>query len=179
MYSNYNFKGEFMTNNNIFILGLIYKQPNNAYELIKELNHYYVLGYKKIAESSIYVILKSLCEKGLLKGKIQKNTSYPEKTVYDITDLGKKELENALKKSIITIDFASNAFDIGVLFINIFSNEEIKLLLDVRIDKLTAKKNKLSKKSSFDSKIATALIESKLLETQNISNLYNFENSIK
>ena len=151
-----------MTDNMMFVLGLINKKPNNAYELIKELDKYSDVGYKMMPESTVYVILKSFCNKGFIIGNTVKEGNFPAKTIYNITYNGKIELEKAIKNSIIDIDLSSSNFAIAILFFDIFSNEELRVLLNIREETLQSQLNKVSKYNDDLNILAISLLESQI-----------------
>ena len=82
------------------MLGLINRQPLNAYEIIKVLECMNVKWWYDIANSTIYATLRTLDNKGLIVGVSEKNGNMPYRTVYSISDKGKMELKNTLTTSI-------------------------------------------------------------------------------
>ena len=68
------------------MLGLINKQPQNAYEIIKTLEFMNVKWWYNIADSTVYSTLRTLDNKGLIVGVSEKNGNMPFRTVYSITD---------------------------------------------------------------------------------------------
>ncbi len=111
------------------MLGLINRQPLNAYEIIKVLECMNVKWWYDIANSTIYATLRTLDNKGLIVGVSEKNGNMPYRTVYSISDKGKMELKNTLTKSILSFDFDTNLFSIAALFLDFFElDEQISLL---------------------------------------------------
>lgn len=78
------------------MLGLINKQPQNAYEIIKVLEYMNVKWWYNIANSTVYATLRTLDRKGLIVGVSERNGNMPYRTVYSISDKGKKELKESL-----------------------------------------------------------------------------------
>lgn len=111
------------------MLGLINKQPQNAYEIIKVLENMNVKWWYNIANSTVYATLRTLDNKGFIVGVSQKNGNMPYRTVYSISDRGKTELKDTLMKSILSFDFDTNIFSIAAFFLDFFEpNEQISLL---------------------------------------------------
>lgn len=111
------------------MLGLINKQPMNAYEIIKILECMNVKWWYDIANSTVYATLRTLDNKGLIVGVSEKNGNMPYRTVYSISDKGKMELKNTLTKSILSFDFDTNLFSIAAFFLDFFElDEQISLL---------------------------------------------------
>ena len=111
------------------MLGLINKQSQNAYEIIKVLEYMNVKWWYDIANSTVYATLRTLDRKGFIVGISEKNGNMPYRTVYSISDKGKKELRDTLMKSILSFDFDTNIFSIAAFFIDFFEpDEQISLL---------------------------------------------------
>lgn len=111
------------------MLGLINKQPQNAYEIIKALEFMNVKWWYNIANSTVYATLRTLDNKGLIVGVSEKNGNMPYRTVYSISNKGKEELKDTLIKSILSFDFDTNVFSIAAFFLDFFApNEQISLL---------------------------------------------------
>lgn len=116
------------------LLGLIWDKPLNAYEIIKLLKYMNIRWWFNIADSTVYATLKSLEKKSLILGSIEKVGNMPDRTVYTITENGRKELKNTIKKSILQFDYDTNIFSIAAFFLNIFTPEEQIILLQKRIE---------------------------------------------
>ncbi len=111
------------------MLGLINQQPLNAYEIIKRLEFMNVKWWYNIADSTVYATLRTLDNKGLIVGASEKNGNMPFRTVYSISDKGKKELKDTLTQSILSFDYDTNVFSIAAFFLDFFElNEQISLL---------------------------------------------------
>ena len=95
------------------LLGLINKQPVNAYEIIKILEYMNVKWWYNIADSTVYATLRTLDKKGLIVGVSEKNGNMPFRTVYSISEKGKEELRDTLTKSILSFDYDTNMFSIA------------------------------------------------------------------
>lgn len=118
------------------MLGLINKQPKNAYEIIKVLEIMNVRWWYNIADSTVYATLRTLDHKGLIVGAAEKNGNMPYRTVYSISGEGKKELEDTLVKSILSFNFDTNVFSIAAFFLDYFEPEKQISLLKQRAENL-------------------------------------------
>ena len=116
------------------LLGLIDKNPVNAYEIIKILESMNVKWWYNIADSTVYATLRTLDKKGYIVGESEKNGNMPFRTVYSISDKGKEELRDTLKKSILSFDYDTNTFSIAAFFLDLFDIEEQVMLLKKRIE---------------------------------------------
>jgi len=116
------------------LLGLINEKPLNAYEITKQLQFMNVKQWYNIADSTVYTTIRNLEKKELISGTVEKIGNMPDRTIYRITEEGKTELLNSLKKSILEFDYDSNVFSITAFFIDIFPVEERRELLKERLD---------------------------------------------
>lgn len=116
------------------MLGLINRQPQNAYEIIKVLEGMNVRWWYDIADSTVYATLRTLDSKDLIVGVSEKNKNMPYRTVYSISDKGKRELRDTLTKSILSFDFDTNIFSIAAFFIDFFGTDEQVSLLKQRAE---------------------------------------------
>jgi len=116
------------------LLGLINEKPLNAYEITKQLQFMNVKQWYNIADSTVYTTIRNLEKKELISGTVEKSGNMPDRTIYRITEEGKTELLNSLKKSILEFDYDSNVFSITAFFIDIFPVEERRELLKERLD---------------------------------------------
>ena len=118
------------------LLGLINKQPVNAYEIIKILESMNVKWWYNIADSTVYATLRTLDKKGLIVGASEKNGNMPFRTVYSISEKGIEELRDTLTKSILSFDYDTNMFSIAAFFLDFFDVKEQISLLENRIEVL-------------------------------------------
>ncbi|WP_420808757.1 PadR family transcriptional regulator [Bacillus salacetis] len=72
------------------ILAVINESPTYGYELYVKLAS---KGMDSVSEGSIYPILLRLQKEGLIKGKMQKSASGPNRKYYTLTEDGKASLE--------------------------------------------------------------------------------------
>lgn len=117
----------------IMLLGLIYEKPLNAYEIIKQLNYMNVKWWFNIADSTVYSTLKNLEKKEFILGTAEKVGNMPDRTVYNLSEKGKKEFRNAVRASVLQFNYDTNIFSIAAFFLNIFTPKEQTELLRERL----------------------------------------------
>lgn len=118
------------------LLGLIYKKPLNAYEIIKLLNYMNVKWWFYIADSTVYSALKTIEKKKFISGTTEKIGNMPDRTVYKLSEKRKEEFVNTLKTSILQFNYDTNIFSIADFFLNIFTLDEQQELLQERLNVL-------------------------------------------
>ena len=116
------------------LLGLINEKPLNAYEIIKLLNYMNVKWWFNIADSTVYSTLKTLEKKEFILGTTEKVGNMPDRTVYKLSDKGKKEFVNTLRASILQFNYDTNIFSIAAFFLSTFTLEEQQELLQERLN---------------------------------------------
>ena len=118
------------------LLGLKNERPLNAYEITKQLQVMNVQWWYNIANSTVYATLKSLEKKQYICGIVEKEGNMPDKTVYSLTEKGKRELLETLKQSILSFDYDTNIFSIAAFFIEVLNDS--KELLSKRLTLLNS-----------------------------------------
>lgn len=115
------------------LLGIIYEKPLNPYEITKLLRYMNIRWWFNIADSTVYATLKNLEKRGFLAGTIEKAGNMPDRTVYSLTEKGKEELKETIKKSILQFDYDTNSFTIAAFLMDILEKEEQRRLLEERL----------------------------------------------
>ena len=115
------------------LLGLIYRKPLNAYEIIKHLNYMNVKWWFNFADSTVYSTLKTLEKKEYISGTTEKVGNMPDRTVYGLSAKGKDAFIDTLKTSILQFNYDTNIFSIAAFFLNIFTADEQRKLLQKRL----------------------------------------------
>ena len=77
----------------VCLLLLLYKESGHGYGLIEGLQHF---GFTKenLNISTLYKTLRRMEKDGLVRSLWEKGDQGPRKRVYDISDLGRQELDN-------------------------------------------------------------------------------------
>ncbi|HKM35182.1 MAG TPA: PadR family transcriptional regulator [Lachnospiraceae bacterium] len=121
-----------LTKPSIVVLGLLCKNPINAYEVIKKIDVMNMKWWFPIGDSTIYVTIKNLEKKKYVTGKIEKAGNMPEKKIYTITEEGRQVFLNTLRNIICSFDYDTVWFSIAEIFINSFTKEEVCSMLKNR-----------------------------------------------
>ncbi len=116
------------------LLGLIDKEPLNAYELIKRLNYMNVKWWFYIADSTVYSTLKTLEKKDYIAGTTEKSGNMPDRTVYRLTGKGKDAFIDTLRTSVLQFDYDTNIFSVAAFFPDTFPPDEQQELLQKRLE---------------------------------------------
>jgi DNA-binding PadR family transcriptional regulator len=118
------------------ILGSIKETPATAYELIKALKDTTQLGTAN--RRYIYKTIRQLCRQNLISATAKKISDIRYAAEYSITEKGQQELRNTLKVFIVQYD--TNDFSIAAYFIDVFTIEEQRSLLQQRLGTLDTDK---------------------------------------
>lgn len=118
----------------VLLLGIIHKKPLNAYEITKLLAYMNIKWWFNVADSTVYTTLKNLEKKGLIKGTTEHEGNMPDKTIYSLTENGKDELKEAVKKSILQFSYDTTVFTIAAFVMDILKTKEKKKVLKKRLD---------------------------------------------
>jgi len=99
----------------IYILGLLIRfGPQHGYQIKKTLAEH-VSDFTEIKLPTIYYHLEKMEQKGLLGAVREQEGSRPEKTVYTITDKGRKAFITGLQNRLSTLRFRPS-FDVDAAF---------------------------------------------------------------
>ena len=107
-------KGAFgkMSTVDLILLGLVYDQPQSAYDMQKDIEYRNLSKWVKISAPSVYKKVLKLEAKGYLSSTLKKEGKMAEKAVYSITASGRDyfmTLMEAIGSSPIQILFDFNA----------------------------------------------------------------------
>ncbi len=80
----------------LIVLGMLKKESLSAYDIQKLVEYRNISKWVKISTPSIYKKVLQLEEKGLILSHTEKDGKMPEKAVYTLTDVGKKEFEKLM-----------------------------------------------------------------------------------
>lgn len=101
-----------MSTVDMIILGLLTKEPLNAYEMKKILEYRNVKAWTKLSSPAIYKNLLKLNQAGYIDGETVREGSMPEKTIYTINSKGREYFLKLMKDcsdnpAMVYIEFAS------------------------------------------------------------------------
>ena len=122
----------------LVILGLLRDQPLHGYE-IKQIIEEQMGDWTSIAFGSIYFALGKLAEEDLIEMvATEKEGKRPSRSIYQITDAGRSEFLQLLRKAWSVPERQFFALDIGLAFINALPVNEIKSYLHQQVSQLEA-----------------------------------------
>lgn len=126
-------KNKLLSKPAIMLLGLINQKSYNAYEIIKQLNLMNTKWWFYIGDSTVYATLKKLEKSGHIIGVTEKQGNMPDKTIYTITEIGISALRESIQKICKGMDYDINLFTLAVFFIDVFTLQEQKQILEGRL----------------------------------------------
>ena len=118
------------------ILGILREGEKNPYEIKKLYETLEMSKWFPVAESSIYAAITKLKQKGLIKGKVIKQSGLPAKTVYTITPEGEEKLKETTALYFDTIDADFSKFEVGLLLMDLLSREELMKKLKNKLSEI-------------------------------------------
>lgn len=81
------------------ILGALIERPMSAYEMDKTMEERHIRRWIRISSPSVYRNVIRLCDEGFADGVVVKEGEMPEKTVYTITDKGRKRFVELMREA--------------------------------------------------------------------------------
>jgi DNA-binding PadR family transcriptional regulator len=150
-----------MVNSELIILGMIYLQPSHGYLLKKNVQNYFGNPNFKLNNNVLYSTLKKLEKNGLITSKEITNQKI-NKTVYQITENGKKHLIN-LVASPAQPDIEDFDFKIKAVFFDLIPRETriktIKPLYEAKLNMLNEAINKKKELGSIMSPVPYTVLK--------------------
>ena len=117
----------------LVILGLLQDHPMYGYEL-KSVIEDQMADWTSIAFGSIYFALNKLSEEGLIvKAATEKEGNRPSRSVYEITDKGRKEFLQLLRSQWTNVKLEQYDLDIALFFQEYLSTRDIIPCLKTQI----------------------------------------------
>jgi len=130
------------------LVALAAEKSMSAYEMVRILKAVNLSRWYPVSESSIYVTARTLEDKGFLAGKSIQDGNMPEKTVYAVTDAGRKALAYTLDCFLSSGDAGNPEFDIAMLFLCALPRDEALACLKKREERLIAEIERARKEYS-------------------------------
>lgn len=125
--------GVIMSSIDLVILGIVLEKPQSAYDIQKDVEYHHLSRWTKISVPSIYRKVLQLNENGYLQSDIVKGDRFADKTVYSITDKGRKYFKELMTS--YASEPVSLLFDFNVVITNlnkVTKNEALKLITTLR-----------------------------------------------
>jgi DNA-binding PadR family transcriptional regulator len=120
----------------MLISGLIAQRPLNPYGITKILKRSNINKWFPMALPSIYPTIKKMLKKGLITGTIAKDGNMPQKTIYTLTESGKKQSIESLSQFLQSIDKDVTHFEIAVYLLCNLDREKAINALKARLERL-------------------------------------------
>jgi DNA-binding PadR family transcriptional regulator len=117
----------------IAILSLLLRQPMHPYEMRHRIRVQEIDRVMKVTHGTLYSTVERLTATGLIQPvETSRDGRRPERTVYEITDLGRDQLIDALRDGLMraTPDYPGLAMSLA--FASLLEPEEVALLLERR-----------------------------------------------
>lgn len=157
---------------NIILLGIIAEKPMNPYEMTKYIKALELRAWFAISDSSVYTAVKTMAQKDLISGETVKDSNMPEKTVYSITQHGKRHLEKALEATILDFQVDYVYMNLAILFLYRLGKAKATSLLEKRLLSLRSQRTKLeNQKTRIDKKnlgLAAALSQERIMKLMDL-----------
>ncbi len=117
------------------ILGIIDEKPLNPYEITKLLNYIHISEWFPVAASSVYATIRTLYGKKYITGESRKEGNMPEKTIYTITEKGRKALYDSIVDYLGSIELDAVKFNIAAILLCHIEKEKALKILNERLVK--------------------------------------------
>lgn len=108
----------------LIVLGMLKKESLSAYDIQKLVEYRNISKWVKISTPSIYKKVIQLEAKGYISSHIEKDGKMPEKTVYSLTEKGKKEFDKLMLE--ISCKPINIFLDFNAVIVNLASMPEEK-----------------------------------------------------
>ncbi len=119
----------------VVVLGILMEGNNHPYEIQQLIKRRSLDQYIKIQKGSLYYTVEQLEKSGLIKvDSVIGGTNHPEKTVYAITEAGKKEFHTLLTKELLQPQRIYFPLHEAIAFMKHMKPEELLLALKVRLE---------------------------------------------
>jgi len=119
-----------MSSIDLAILGIVLEKPQSAYDIQKDVDSHHFPRWTKISVPSVYRKVLQLQQKGYLQSNTVKGERFADKTLYSITDEGRKyfeQLMDAYSKQPVTLLFD---FNVVIVNLNKMDMEHASTLID-------------------------------------------------
>ena len=113
----------------LLILGVLHEGRMHGYRLNEYVSH--VMGiYTDVKKSTLYYTLEKLEAGGYITKELERQGKRPERRVYEITETGRAYFLELLREHLRSYNRAYFADDIGIMFMNRLSMDEVRPLLE-------------------------------------------------
>lgn len=163
----------------LIVLGIIKQSPISAYDIQKTVDYRNISKWVKISTPSIYKKVLQLEQKGFIESTIEKNGKMPEKTIYSITDSGKKEFEHLMEN--VSCEPINFYLDFNAVIVNLpnLSEKNRKICLDNIKENLLKTRQELEQNLKQKEKLSSISKEALAVLNQQYQLALAIENWIK
>ena len=121
-----------MIENELLFLGLLVEGPKHGYDIKRQIEEDLApnIGLKI---KSIYYPLKKLEKQGFIEKKTGREGRWPEKYVYRITPKGKKQFDDLIGESFVSIERPFFQMDLSLYFLPLADKTMVKRRLKARL----------------------------------------------
>lgn len=117
-------------------LGLVHHRPMHGYRLSKAIRLMQLEQWTMLSRSSIYAALRRLAADGAVSVTQEREGRAPERTVYHITDAGRRLLAEIVAEALGYIGPEDRYFYLGLAFLEALPQEETLRILEERARRL-------------------------------------------
>lgn len=129
-----------MTQGEVIILRLLDRRSYYGYELDKIIEDNQMRRWADIGFSSIYNLLGRLEKKELVTSRFEKVHGSPKRKVYEITETGRNQLREVVRRMLETPEEVHDDFTVGLVVSDVLDEEDFRRSLDEYRKFLTAKR---------------------------------------
>jgi DNA-binding PadR family transcriptional regulator len=117
----------------IAILSLLWRQPMHPYEMRHRIRVQEIDRVMKVTHGTLYSTVDRLTATGLIQPiETSRDGRRPERTVYEITDLGRDQLFDAIRDGLMRAKPDYPSLAVSLTFASLLEPEEVAQLLDRR-----------------------------------------------
>ncbi len=132
------------------VLGLLNQGRRYGHELDKVIEERHMRAWLKITRASMYQALARIKEKGWVNTSVEKIGNYPERTIYKLTDSGKKALNKMILDGLASDDFMEFHISVPISFIYTLPPQDAVIQLKKRKNSRVELLEKLPKDAEND-----------------------------
>jgi len=121
------------------ILGMLWDEPSHPYEIKKRIQHYNIDNFVNVTDGAIYYNFESLVKKGYIEPvEVVSLEKRPDKTLYAITDKGRKGLQDEIYKSLKASNSVRTLYNV-IPFFQLVEKDKLIPLIEEVIQKIENK----------------------------------------
>ncbi len=130
-----------MSSIRLFILGTLDSEgPMHGHQLRLLAEEERIHLWTDVSVGSLYGAIKRLANEGLIVGlRSEREGSYPERVVYDITDAGRRALSTLRETGLSAVEFRNDPFDLAMARLDPDALDSLPHVLETRLLALRSK----------------------------------------